>query len=290
MSGLKMRAFLAGTLMIFVATAGWAIDNDTPYQGIVDRNVFALKPPTPPPPPPDNRPPPPKIWLTGITTILGKKLVLLKTQGTPRPGVKGEDESYTLTVGQRQGDVEVLEINERDGIVKVNNSGVVTNLTWEGNGIKVATPAPAAAAAPGAPANTAFAPGAPGAMPHGTTRTVPSTFRPTRPSPSPNANYPGSTGNYPGSTGYGGTGTALPGLGNAASPINATKNWPPEPSDPDHQTILDAAYKQRNAAAIADGRLPDIPGDNPLVETPPPNAPVQQNPRQNFNRPGVPPY
>src|SRR5947208_16694459 len=47
--------------------------NPNPYQGIVDRNVFGLKPPPPPPAPPEPPKPPVNITLTGITTVLGKK-------------------------------------------------------------------------------------------------------------------------------------------------------------------------------------------------------------------------
>ncbi len=49
-----------------------------PYQGIVDRNVFGLKPPLPPSKGPDtDKPPPSKITLTGITTIFHDKRALM---------------------------------------------------------------------------------------------------------------------------------------------------------------------------------------------------------------------
>src|SRR5436190_5650423 len=44
-----------------------------PYHGIVDRNVFGLKPIPPPAPPPEQPKPPVNITLTGITTLFGKK-------------------------------------------------------------------------------------------------------------------------------------------------------------------------------------------------------------------------
>src|SRR5882762_4119031 len=56
-----------------------------PYQGIVDRNVFGLKPPPPPPDPEVNKPPPPKIILTGITTIFGNKRALMKAPVAAKP-------------------------------------------------------------------------------------------------------------------------------------------------------------------------------------------------------------
>ncbi len=124
-----------------------AISADTPlnpYQGIVDRNVFGLKPPPPLPKPEDNKPPPPKITLTGITTILGNKRALMKVQVPAKPGEPAKEQSYILTEGQRDGEIEVLEINELEGSVKVNESGLVTLLTFDKDGAKLpSTPPPA---------------------------------------------------------------------------------------------------------------------------------------------------
>jgi hypothetical protein len=123
----------------------------TPYQGIVDRNLFGLKPPPPPPKPEEVKPPLPDILLTGITTILGDKRVLLKlpAKAPQRP----KDEFYILKEGQRDGEIEVLSIDPVAGTVKVNNHGTVQTLDFVNNGVKVAgaTPAPGAPVAPGAP-------------------------------------------------------------------------------------------------------------------------------------------
>ena len=147
MSGVRILALL-GCGMAFYASAAAIAPEDSAipgpstgqYQGIIDRNVFALKPPTPPPKPEENHPPPPKIMLTGITTILGKKLVLLKVSVPASKGAKAEDEALTLAVGERQGEVQVLDVDEINGIVKVDDYGTITNLNWDSNGIKVATP------------------------------------------------------------------------------------------------------------------------------------------------------
>src|SRR6267378_902744 len=97
-----------------------ASSSANPYQGIVDRNVFALKPPPPPPPPPavDNtKPTGPKIILTGITTILGKRALMKATlprQNEPgKPPEPAKEESFMLKEGERQGEIEVLEINDK---------------------------------------------------------------------------------------------------------------------------------------------------------------------------------
>jgi hypothetical protein len=122
----------------------------TPYAGIVDRNAFGLKPPPPPPDPETTKPPPVKITLTGITTILGNKRALMETPppaGKPGEQPKGK-QSYILTIGQREGDIEVLDIDEKSGSVKVNNSGSIVTLTFEKDGAKLpTTPAPGAAGA-----------------------------------------------------------------------------------------------------------------------------------------------
>ncbi len=119
-------------------TTGSPESQETPYQGIVERNVFSLRPPPAPPDPEATKPPPPKITLTGIITI-GRKQALMKTPPLPvKPGEQSKGEqSYILTEGARQGDIEVLEIDEKAGSVKVNNSGTVVTLTFEKDGPKL---------------------------------------------------------------------------------------------------------------------------------------------------------
>ena len=112
---------------------------DNPYRGIVERNVFNLRPP---PPPRTNAPPkapPPKITLNGITTIFGDKRALFTVDERPKPGQKPEQKSCILTEGQRDGGVEVLAIDETAGTVKVNNHGTVQVLDFENNGAKIPT-------------------------------------------------------------------------------------------------------------------------------------------------------
>ena len=132
-----------------LCTPGSAVAVDatgSPYQGIVDRNVFGLKPPPPPPDPEANKPPPPKIFLTGITTILGNKRALLKATPPAKPGEPAKEQFYTLGEGQREGEIEVLEIDEKAGTVKVNDYGTIATLDFDKDGVKVA-----GGVAPGAP-------------------------------------------------------------------------------------------------------------------------------------------
>ncbi len=132
---------------------------DNPYQGIVERNVFSLKPPPPPPDPEANKPPAPKITLTGIITI-GSKRALMETPPPPvKPGeqAKGK-QSYILTEGQRDGEIEVLEIDDKAGSVKVNNSGTVMTLTFEKDGPKLPASSSPVPSPPGVPSPTGVIP------------------------------------------------------------------------------------------------------------------------------------
>src|SRR5262245_54637973 len=110
--GEKALAVAAG--IVLTCTTSEAITADNPYQGIVDRNVFVLKAPAPPADPNEaNKPQPAKITPTGVTTILGNKRVLFKVQQPARPPEPAKEMSYILAEGQREGQIEVLEIDEK---------------------------------------------------------------------------------------------------------------------------------------------------------------------------------
>jgi hypothetical protein len=150
--GGKMLVCLVSGLAVCTTTPGVPVNSletsGNPYQSIVDRNVFSLKPPPPQADPVEvNKPTALKITLTGITTILGNKRVLMKTPPPPSKPGQGQpqtEQSYILTEGQREGEIEVLEIDERAGSVKVNNAGSIQTLTFEKDGAKLpSTPAPA---------------------------------------------------------------------------------------------------------------------------------------------------
>jgi hypothetical protein len=136
--------------------------NSNPYNGIVDRNVFSLKPKLIQEELPKEQPKPPvKLTLTGITTILGNKRVLLSAQIPARPPEQAKTENYMLTEGQRDGGVEVISIDEKGGKVVVNNNGITETLDFVNNGAKLTVQAqtisrivPAPSALSGAPGNT----------------------------------------------------------------------------------------------------------------------------------------
>jgi hypothetical protein len=169
--GKRAAQFYCGCAMVGLVLGGelkatGADADPNPYQGIVDRNVFGLKPPPPPVQTAPPKPPPVKITLTGITTILGNKRVLMKA---PVPGAKPgapTEQSYILAEGQRDGDIEVLQIDEKKGEVKINNAGEIVTLDWESNGIKGTAGGPPGIT-PGSaqPVNPFAPPGNPGMNP-----------------------------------------------------------------------------------------------------------------------------
>jgi hypothetical protein len=251
--GGKMLVFLAGSFAICVAVHGVTAEpQNNPYQSIVDRNVFALKPPPPPPDPEATKPPPVKITLTGITTILGKR-ALLKSPAPPgKPGEPAKPElSYILAPGQREGDIEVLDIDEVGGNVKLRNAGVEVTLNIDKDGPKLA---PSAAAMPPG------APGAPGAVPP--VPGGPRGYTPPTPAGNPGFTMPTRTLRLP-PAGTGGpvpnsAGAAVPGAGfvPGANPSYTTapnlsagqpqKNWPPEANlSREEQMILMEAQRQQ---------------------------------------------
>jgi hypothetical protein len=177
--------------------------------------VFGIKPPPPPVRPEDIKPPIPDINLTGITTILGNKRALLKVPA--KPPKQPKEESYILTEGQSEGDIEVLQIDEVAGSVKVNNHGTVQTLDFASNGVK-----PAGGSAPGTVGAPLHAPGQPlnipGSIPGGLRQIPPRPIRPpSDPAPTPtSAALPGSSPAYAGTPNTANSGAGTLGLGTSS--------------------------------------------------------------------------
>jgi len=127
-----LAGVLLGASTIVVTSLGAA---ENPYSAIVERNVFNLHAPPPPINPADliKKTPAPKITLTGITTILGKKVAFLTTPPA-KPGA--QPESFMLAEGQAQNEIEVKKIDEMAKIVEVSNHGEPETLDFETNGAK----------------------------------------------------------------------------------------------------------------------------------------------------------
>jgi hypothetical protein len=98
--------------------------------------VFDLKEPPPPAAPVNPAPPLPKIFLTGISTISGNKRVLLKTAPSPAPGQPAAAKAYVLSEGEADGDLQIVEVDEKKGVVKLSWAGTLLSVNFEENGIK----------------------------------------------------------------------------------------------------------------------------------------------------------
>jgi hypothetical protein len=145
LGALAVVAFCSGANVIGAASSG------EPYGRIAKRNLFGLHDPAPVQqaiaPPPAL----PKVTLSGTTTILGYRLALLRVQSPARPGEQQREESFMLSEGQREGSIEVLEINEKAGSVRVNNSGTEMTVAFEkdaGKGAGAPAPPPNPVGAP----------------------------------------------------------------------------------------------------------------------------------------------
>ena len=136
-----------------------------PYAPIVTRNVFALVP-IPTNAPVDTTPevPPPKITPNGIMTLFGKLQVLFKVAGVAHPGQPPKDESYVLSEGDRQDDIEVQAIDEKSATITFDNHGVVQKLSLVAGTASAGDAAPVATTfgSPGMP-RPGMTPGAGGA-------------------------------------------------------------------------------------------------------------------------------
>jgi hypothetical protein len=136
-SGLAAVAFCSSANLIGAATSGDI------YGRIPARNLFGLHDPPPQQQPPPVEPLLPKIVLTGTTTILGKKMAFVKVQSPQKSGQQPQPEqSFILAEGQREGDIEVLEINENAGSVRVKNSGKEMTIAFDKDAGKGAASTP----------------------------------------------------------------------------------------------------------------------------------------------------
>jgi len=146
---------------LLLATAAWGdvtAPGDNAYHVVVERNAFGLKPPQVLPPV-TNTPPAQKVDVkfTGITSDKsGKKAWLVVP---PPPNNRTQNPQYlSMREGETQGDIQVLEIDDKENTVKIVNAGTTSVLTFKENGFTTAT----AAAMPG---NPLMPQGAPGALP-----------------------------------------------------------------------------------------------------------------------------
>jgi hypothetical protein len=239
----KIAIGLAGGLALnMVASADDVVLPGDPYATVVARNIFGLNP-TPPPGPPQDATPPPKITPNGIMTILGEVQVLFKVAGTPKPGgPPSADESYILSEGQRQDDIEVVKIDEKNSIVTFNNHGETQQLPLVVTQPS-STPSPGLAGGPGATGGR-FSPGfanpggGPGARPRG--------------------NGGGAYGGSRANSGNANNGSNLSNVPTRSNIFNAASQIP-EGMTPEVQTIAIEANRELTKQQVQNGDLPRLP-------------------------------
>ena len=124
--------FATGAFAVaLVVPAARADVKENPYEPIVERNAFGLRPPPPPPDPAASLPPPPpaaNVKVTGFTSLFSKKKVLLEI--TP-VGAGKQPLKPILEEGDRLESIEIISIDVDKNTVVIKNNGAVTNLTFE---------------------------------------------------------------------------------------------------------------------------------------------------------------
>jgi hypothetical protein len=148
--------------------AGASTPDPNKYDDIAKRNLFALKakPITEPAAEPEK--PRSRITVAGIATVNKRKQVVLNVQAPAgAPGQQAKNESMLLSEGQREGQLEVVSIDEKQGSVRLNDYGTVMTLTLDKNGPPTPSPtgAPNPAGTPVASNNPAVGAAAPHAPP-----------------------------------------------------------------------------------------------------------------------------
>jgi hypothetical protein len=135
---------ILGTIIIAGFSLGAFADvKENPYQVIIDRNPFGLKPVPPPPEAPKQEAPvtpPPEIKLTGITTLGAAPKAFLQVEDKQ---TKKAEFPPPLAAGESYKDLTVVSIDVDNNTVRIKNGDAETTLDFEKNGVKAT-----AAAAP----------------------------------------------------------------------------------------------------------------------------------------------
>src|SRR5262245_36097874 len=103
-----------------------------PYQPIIDRNVFGLRVVervevvvTPP------SVVPPKVSLIGITTVLTSKRAILRVLFPANQASPAVDRCLILAEGQREGEIEIIKIDETAGSVALTYVSELRTVAFE---------------------------------------------------------------------------------------------------------------------------------------------------------------
>ena len=133
----------SGLLLTVGLCAAVSEPKNSPYEPIIERNSFALKPPPPPIDPATLVQPPSqvKIMFTGIYRQKGtQKACFALTDSSRNPP---ETTYLSLSAGEKQGNIDVVAIDDKEETVRIKNAGAPMLLSFKDN-----SPKPAGAAAP----------------------------------------------------------------------------------------------------------------------------------------------
>lgn len=119
---------LCGGVFVLLSLLGTRSEDTNPYVSVIQRNVFGLREPAPAPPQP---PAPiatdaPELVLTGVVDFRLTKWALLTIADRGKPA-----RHYTLRVGEKADDLELLAIDAESGIVRLLKGTTEIVLTFE---------------------------------------------------------------------------------------------------------------------------------------------------------------
>ena len=156
-----ITGLLGGAIVAGFSLGAFAEVKENPYQVILERNPFGLRPIPiiePPKPPEPPAPPPLEIKLTGITTLGGPPRVFLEftdpqTKKVDRPSPMNEGEIY-------KDNITIVSIDAENQVVKLRVGDKERTLDFDHDGIKAggASVAGAPVPHPGLPINPAVPP------------------------------------------------------------------------------------------------------------------------------------
>jgi len=137
----NLMALTLGVLIFAGAARASVTDAESnPYRVISQHSVFGLVPPQPVATT-NATDSPPDIVLNGIMVIFDRKYALFKL-----PANKGK--SYLLGEGQSDGEIELLSVDDRVGLIKIKNHGVVQTVVLAKPPAPSVAPTAASATAP----------------------------------------------------------------------------------------------------------------------------------------------
>jgi hypothetical protein len=122
-SGPSQPIATGALLLLFLMSKVFAEASRNPYSSIAARNVFRLKDPPPPTVLPQPTPPrpTPSLLLTGIADFTIAKWAFVTRTDPGQP-----PKSYTLSVGEREGGLELIAMDVKNGSVTLRVDGTET--------------------------------------------------------------------------------------------------------------------------------------------------------------------